>query len=224
MKRLHRKLTYANLVSTLALFLVLAGGGAFAAGKLAKNSVGTRQIRKEAITAAKIKNGAVTGAKIAPGSITGSQINPAGLGTVPSATEAASAKTAVTAQSATDAQHALRADLAGAIAPPEVPQLVGTPGEPSFASGWKSAAGGLPPISFYKDREGIVHLEGSAVASGATNLMFTLPEGYRPDGQLYFAAVGNAGALTWVGISATGNVLSGDTSLVHLDGITFRVQ
>lgn len=56
MKRLRTNLTYANLMATIAVFLVLAGGTAFA-GKvvlLPGNSVGTRQIKKEAVTPAKL--------------------------------------------------------------------------------------------------------------------------------------------------------------------------
>jgi hypothetical protein len=100
MNRLRSKLSYANIVATLALFLVIAGGSAFAAGKLAKNSVGNKQIKNNAITTAKIKNGSVTGAKIAKGSVTGSNINLSSLGAVPSATHATSADTASTATNA----------------------------------------------------------------------------------------------------------------------------
>jgi hypothetical protein len=54
MKRMRGKLTYANVISTFCLFLLLGGGTAFAAGRLAKNSVGTKQLRKEAVTPAKL--------------------------------------------------------------------------------------------------------------------------------------------------------------------------
>ena len=55
MKRLSGKLTYANVISTLCLLLVVSGGTAYAAGEmLAKNSVGTQQIKKEAVTPAKL--------------------------------------------------------------------------------------------------------------------------------------------------------------------------
>jgi hypothetical protein len=54
MKRLRPRLTYANVVSTLCLFLLLGGGAAFAASKLPKNSVGARQIKRGAITPAKL--------------------------------------------------------------------------------------------------------------------------------------------------------------------------
>jgi hypothetical protein len=102
MKRLRSKLTYANVISTLALFLVIAGGSAFAAGKLAKNSVGTKQIKNAAITTAKIKDGAVTGSKIVA----------SGLGTVPNATHATTADTATSATSATSAKSAENATSA----------------------------------------------------------------------------------------------------------------
>jgi len=39
MRALRSKLTYANVISTLCLFLLLGGGAAMAAGQLARNSV-----------------------------------------------------------------------------------------------------------------------------------------------------------------------------------------
>ncbi|HVC07452.1 MAG TPA: hypothetical protein VND98_07710 [Solirubrobacterales bacterium] len=74
MKQIPKRLTYANVMSSLAVFLILGGGAAFAATKLAKNSVGTKQIKNNAVTAAKIKKNAVTTAKIKAGAITGAQI------------------------------------------------------------------------------------------------------------------------------------------------------
>jgi hypothetical protein len=74
-KRVRKRLTYANVMSSIAVFLVLGGGAAFAATKLAKNSVGTKQLKNNAVTTKKIKNNAVTGAKVKESS----------LGQVPSA-------------------------------------------------------------------------------------------------------------------------------------------
>jgi hypothetical protein len=54
MKRLPSKLTYANVISTVALFLVLAGGTAFAASQFEKESVGTNALKKEAVTPTKL--------------------------------------------------------------------------------------------------------------------------------------------------------------------------
>jgi hypothetical protein len=58
MKRFRAKLTYANVISTICLFLVLGGGAAFAATQLPKNSVGSKQIKKEAVTPAKLSTAA----------------------------------------------------------------------------------------------------------------------------------------------------------------------
>ena len=89
MKAVAGKLTYSNVMVTILAFVVLAGGTAYAASHLGKNSVGTKQLRRNAVTAAKIKKGAVTGAKVKSGSLTGAQIDASTLGTVPSASRAA---------------------------------------------------------------------------------------------------------------------------------------
>ncbi len=58
---LRPKLTYANVVSTLCLFLLVGGGTAFAATQmLPKNSVGQNQIKKGAVTPAKLAKSTVT--------------------------------------------------------------------------------------------------------------------------------------------------------------------
>jgi hypothetical protein len=64
---IQRKLTFSNVIACLALFVAL-GGAAVAAG-LAKNSVGTKQLKPNAVTAAKIKNGAVNSHKLAHGAV-----------------------------------------------------------------------------------------------------------------------------------------------------------
>jgi hypothetical protein len=52
------KLTYSNVVATLALFIAL-GGASYAALKLPKNSVGRKQIKRSAINSAKVQNGSL---------------------------------------------------------------------------------------------------------------------------------------------------------------------
>jgi hypothetical protein len=104
LKQVRRRLTYANVMSSIAVFLVLGGATAIAANQLGKNSVGKKQlkanavtaakIKKNAVTTAKIKNNAVTGAKVKDGSLTGTDINLATLGTVPSANTANTANSA----------------------------------------------------------------------------------------------------------------------------------
>jgi hypothetical protein len=80
--RVRPKLSYANVVATLALFLALGGGAVWAAGKiksnqigkgqvknknLAKNAVKAKNIAKNAVVTAKLKNGAVNFNKLAAG-------------------------------------------------------------------------------------------------------------------------------------------------------------
>jgi hypothetical protein len=52
--KLRSRLTYANAMSTIALFLAL-GGGAYAVS-VPKNSVGATQLKRSAVTTAKVKN------------------------------------------------------------------------------------------------------------------------------------------------------------------------
>ncbi len=68
--KLRGKLTYANTMATVAVFLAL-GGGAYAATQLKKNSVGSKQIKGAAVKTGEIANGAVTSPKVADGSLLG---------------------------------------------------------------------------------------------------------------------------------------------------------
>jgi hypothetical protein len=76
--RLRPRLTYANVIATLALFLALGGATAYAASTLGKNSVGTKQLRKNAVTGAKVKNGSLAAADFKAGQLPGGERGPAG--------------------------------------------------------------------------------------------------------------------------------------------------
>ncbi len=109
MKQIRQRLTYANVMSSIAVFFVLGGATAFAATKiganeLKANSVLTGKIVKEAVTTSKIKNSAVTNTKIADKAITAAKLDLAGLGTVPNATNAINAQNATNATNAVNAQ------------------------------------------------------------------------------------------------------------------------
>jgi hypothetical protein len=78
-KQIRKRLTYANVMSSIAVFLVLGGATALAAG-LAKNSVGSKQLKKNAVTTKKIKNNAVTTAKIKNAAVTGSKLAAGAVG------------------------------------------------------------------------------------------------------------------------------------------------
>jgi hypothetical protein len=89
------RLTYANIVATLALFLALGGGAAYAASKvhsddiarnavkpanLAAGSVRTSKVFKRAITSGKLAVGAVRSNQIADGAVSPQQIADGAIG------------------------------------------------------------------------------------------------------------------------------------------------
>ena len=211
MKHLRKRLTYANVMSSIAVFLVLGGATALAAG-LAKNSVGSKQLKKNSVTAAKIKKNAVTTAKIKNDAVTGAKVNEATLGTVPSAT------------------------LASTLSPLEATHLVGNPGEPGFENGSSNFPGegglGFNPVGFYKDHEGIVHLQGIAKAGSTLPIIFTLPPGFRPAaGKLILlepiderATIVAGSGVSSGGIDLSGKVLGTPEEAVVLDGITYKAE
>jgi hypothetical protein len=85
LKRLRSKLTYANVMATIAVFLVLTGIGFAVAKSLPKKSVGKRQLKngavtskkihKDAVVASKIKSSAVGRSEIASGAVSTSEIS-----------------------------------------------------------------------------------------------------------------------------------------------------
>jgi hypothetical protein len=238
-----RRPSAALIVAVVALVAAMAGTG-YAALKLPNNSVGTKQLKKNA----------VTGAKVEPGSLEGSDIKLSTLGTVPSATKADSAETAARAASAenaaragtaTNADHAVTADSASSIPPAGPIHFVGTPGEPPFLSNSANhpfpsvpgASGNYQHVGFYKDHEGVVHLEGVVDAGKegpAPGLIFVLPPGYRPAPgvALPFEPAEKRGILvagqgvTLGGIDFTGAVYAAETEMgsIPLGGITFLAQ
>jgi len=111
MKLRRPRLSYANVVATIALFAAL-GGVSYAATALPKNSVGTSQLQAEAIRAGKIADDAVTGAKLAPG--VRERLAPSGSTPTTTSTpeNVKHAETADKATTASTADHADSADIA----------------------------------------------------------------------------------------------------------------
>ncbi len=64
MNNIQKHLTYANVTATLAIFIALGMGSAYAAQQLAPKSVGAKQLRPGAVTADKVRKRAITAPKI----------------------------------------------------------------------------------------------------------------------------------------------------------------
>jgi hypothetical protein len=62
------RFTYANVMATVAVFIAL-GGASYAAIKLPKNSVGSKQLKSGAVKASDLGNNAVSSPKVANGSL-----------------------------------------------------------------------------------------------------------------------------------------------------------
>ncbi|HVQ59159.1 MAG TPA: hypothetical protein VMS60_09680 [Solirubrobacterales bacterium] len=197
----------ALIIAVIALVFALAGTG-YAAFKVPKKSIGTAQLKSNAVTNAKVKNNTLTGKKLKLST----------LGTVPTAT---------------NATHANVADLANSLPLPGL-HVIGAPGEPGFLEGAQNVPSGGPiaitPASFFKDHDGVVHLEGF-VLPGSGPLLFSLPPGYRPaSGRLVvFQQSENTvvafGSNTFSGgQDLSGTVLVSEPEVTSLTGLTFRAE
>ncbi len=220
MKGLMSRRPSPALVVAVVALVVAMFGTAYAATQLPKNSVGTKQlkanavttakVKKNAITTAKIKKNAVTGAKVKNQSLTGADINLSTLGTVPSA------------------------QIANSLVAPEAIHLVGAPGEPPFENGGKNIPGeggiNFAPAGFYKDHDGVVHLEGVVESGEELPVVFKLPPGFRPaSGITQIFEGGGTGVLIFgdnvnlSGLDLSGAVLVEGSGAI-LSGVTFRAQ
>ena len=87
-------------MSTIAVFVVLAGGSAWAASK-----IGTSQIKNGAVTKKKLHKGAVSTKKIKNDAVTGAKAKESSFGQVPNANHADNADNADHATTATNATN-----------------------------------------------------------------------------------------------------------------------
>jgi hypothetical protein len=71
------KLSYANVMATVAVFLAL-GGVSYAATQLPNNSVGTKQLQKNAVTSKKVKDGSLKASDFKAGQLPRGATGPVG--------------------------------------------------------------------------------------------------------------------------------------------------
>src|SRR3954454_12335332 len=98
LSRIRSRLTYANVVATLSLFLVLSGGTAVAlsgsntvfSDDIVDNQVKSTDVRDDTLTgggltAADLEAGSVGGSEVGNDSLTGADVKESSLGQVPQA-------------------------------------------------------------------------------------------------------------------------------------------
>jgi hypothetical protein len=117
------------------------------------------------------------------------------------------------------------------------PTLLSCSGSPS--TNWTTGLALAKPVGFWKDRSGVVHLQG-AVGCGDANAtesagIFTLPPGYRPgnvdvEGVVRWAALSGGGVMSQVAVLESGAVVydgpddANADDYISLDGLTFRAE
>ncbi len=167
MTSLRPRLSYANVMSSIAVFLAL-GGGAYAVS-VPRNSVGSAQIRSDAVGVSEIRSGAVRGAEVRDGSLRAADFKagelPAGLAGPQGAAGPAGARGGDGPAGARGGDGPAGATgpqgPTGAAGPPGAPAIVGllTPG----------TATTLSPVSCY----GIQGFFGGAAAATARGDVLT---------------------------------------------------
>lgn len=178
------RLTYANVMSTIAVFLAL-GGTSYA---IARNSIGERELKDSAVTSRKVRDGALQAQDLAPGALTQGARGPRG------------------------SQGPVGAVGPAGPQGPAGPAQAETWKPFPFAAGWTNYDDiAFTPGAFRKDQLGTVHLRGLVtLATGqpaTTALIGTLPTGYRPSNTLVFVVhTGHPGASGRVDVGTDGRV------------------
>jgi hypothetical protein len=228
-----------NVLALIALFIAL-GGGAYAAFHLPKNSVKSKHIVDGQVKTQDIAAASVDSSKLAPGSIQselvpddeliGADIDESTLGTVPNASDA----------DLLDGKDSGQFQEVGSEGWTPLPL---NDAAAPIACTWTSFLGGFADPSYFRDRDGVVHLRGVAKASDGSNqacgtipgfdefpvLVGGLPAGYRPEFRTLFTISSNnkpgrVDVLTNGSIrTEPGYPTTADTKAwVSFDGISFR--
>jgi hypothetical protein len=191
------RVTYANVMATLAVFAVILGGTAIALpgrgsvtkNDIRKNAVRSKHLQAGAVTAEDVRDGAIGAAEVADGSIGGAEVGDGSIGA---------------------------ADLAAT-----------TFSEPVFRNAWGSYGNfpfeiGLDPLGFVHFRGGV-----SQTSPAQPDIVFTLPGGMRPAHVATFvvpATGGIAGVDVQADGDVVIGDLGGDgyEDASFLDGISFK--
>lgn len=208
---MRRHLTFANVCSSLALFLALSTGGAVAATKL----IDGKTIKRGTVASKQVKDRSLTAADFAAGVLKPGTTGPAGVPGSKGETGAAGPKGDVGPAGpkgdAGPSTGPAGGDLSGSYPNPQLaaitPTLVAAASTPCSSTStshfcstsatefWRTVPG-IAPASFVKDRQGYVRLAGHAARQGADasigSALFYLPADMRPAAdQIFVVSAGN---------------------------------
>jgi hypothetical protein len=248
---LRTKFTYSNVMATVAVFFALGGAGAVAATHLGRGSVGSAQLQAGAVTGAKVKDGSLSGRDVNASTLgqVPSAAHADSAGHADTAANADHAGTAQRADSAARADAANRADLAGradsaahadsagradsaasaeaaavasSLTPNEAVHFLDAPGEPKSIAIFTI---GTPPVGFYRDHDGIVHLQGRLIQNGDLGgALFKLPPAYLPAQPELFYVPTAKGTVVKVETDEAGflEIYGPKNETISLGGISWR--
>lgn len=94
---------------------------------------------------------------------------------------------------------------------------------PTLLNGWLTSDGYT--IGYYKDTLGIVRIKGKVKSGQVPSVIFSLPVGYRPKQNTYFAGIAND-AFSFIYVASSGSVIvqTGGNFYVDLSTISFRAE
>lgn len=97
----------------------------------------------------------------------------------------------------------------------------------ALKSGWRNTTD-YGDVQFSKSVDGTVYFRGTARGGNTTyeTVIFTLPEGYRPEKQLYLTALNNSYGIAIIAVRPNGDVViksNVDSHWLNFDNINFRI-
>jgi hypothetical protein len=213
LEALRGRLTYANVVATLALFLAIGGGMAFA---LASNSVKSRHIKNGQVKPADLGTAAVTESKLASGAVTSSKLGGGSVTTEKLGDGSVTAtKLDAAALSASGAVANLDDGFNNCATLGVGDEWIDQSPDVNLEAGWI-----LEP-------SGIVHLQGTVRRCGtAGETIFTLPEDLGPASRVHLATFDEMKNAQEVQVDQGGAVTVPGAPIdvgIFLDGLSYPV-
>jgi hypothetical protein len=180
MRGLRNRLTYSNVVATLALFLAL-GGGALAAIKLKRNSVGARHIKPNAVKSSELAPNSVKTGEIGSNAAGGADVLESSLGIVPNADR-------LDGLSATDITRRLDFSATNVVT---INQVLGTVGGVELAILCEDDASGNTEVSIIGDTNSAATAEWERLSTSGNGPVVAFDEDFgtlSPADLLYFSS------------------------------------